>query len=77
MNIYEFYTDNELLTLRNTLRTGEYALLIRFLGDYITDFSAKTPENEKEIKGMAQLLHKMKTLPYETENILINRRKEG
>ncbi len=77
MDIYKFYTNNELLTLCETSRTEEYALLIRFLGDYITDFAVNAPEHEKEIKGMSMLLHKIKTLPYETKNILINRRKEG
>lgn len=74
MSIYDFYTNNELLTLRTLIKSDEASLLIRFLGDYVTETATKTSLHAEEIKGMAILLHKVKTSVEDIENQLKNRK---
>lgn len=52
----------ELYKIRNMLLKDEGCLLITFLSDYITENACKQ-RNSDEIKGMCELLHKIKTFP--------------
>lgn len=71
MSIYDFYTNNELLTLRTLLKSDEAKLLVRFLSDYVTETATRTSLAAEEIRGMSILLHKVKTSVEDIENQLV------
>ncbi|MCD7779812.1 MAG: hypothetical protein LUH05_03990 [Candidatus Gastranaerophilales bacterium] len=58
-----------LVKLRNYLELKEGGLLITYMSDYITENACKNRE-ASEIKGMCELLHKVKSIPNE-----VNKRK--
>ena len=74
MSIYELYTNDELLAIRNLLVTAEAKLLVRFMGDYMTDLATKQPINAEEIKGMGNLIHEVKTLSQSIESVISHRK---
>ena len=74
MSIYELYTNDELLAIRNLLVTAEAKLLVRFMGDYMTDLATKQPINTEEIKGMGNLIHEVKTLSQSIESVISHRK---
>lgn len=74
MSIYELYTNDELLVIRNLLRTSEAKLLVRFMGDYVTELATKQQMNAEAIKGMASLVHEVKTLPNDIEEYISHRK---
>ena len=74
MSIYELYTNDELLAIRNLLVTAEAKLLVRFMGDYMTGLSTKQPINAEEIKGMGNLIHEVKTLSQSIESVISHRK---
>lgn len=74
MSIYEFYTNDELLAIRNLLRTHEAKLLVHFLGDYAHELATKQQVNAEAIKGMANLLHEVKSLPAKIEECVSHRK---
>lgn len=76
MNIYEFYTNDELLAIRNLLRTHEGKLLVRFIGDLVDERATRQPINAEAIKGMAGMVHDIKKLPFDIEGV-IGQRKNG
>lgn len=73
MSIYENYTEEELLTIRNLLKTREARLLVHLLDDYKDELSSK-PIDALEIKGMGRLLHEVKTLSIKLEGVLDKRK---
>lgn len=74
MSIYDFYSNDELLTVRNYLRTNETQLLFRLLNDFINETAYKQNLTAEEIKGMNVLSYKLKTLSSDLENQLENRK---
>lgn len=74
MSIYELYTNDELLAIRNLLRTSEARLLLRFIGDMYGEKATKQPFNAEAIKGMASLVHEVKLLPNEIEGVISHRK---
>lgn len=53
---------DELIQLKNLIVTKEGELLINFLSDYVTQ-NACLKREASEIKGMAELLHQIKSIP--------------
>lgn len=60
---------DNLVKLRNYLECKEGCLLITYMSDYITENACKNRE-ASEIKGMCELLHRIKSIPNE-----VNKRK--
>lgn len=74
MSIFELYTNDELLVIRNLLKTNEARLLVRFMGDMFGEKATKQPYNAEAIKGMASMIHEVKLLPFQIEEHLKNRK---
>ena len=62
MNIENLYK------IRNILLTESGKLLITFMDDYITENACKS-RDANEIKGMCELLHKVKNIPALAEKL--------
>lgn len=60
-------TEN-LVKLRNYLKSSEGKLLVNYLSDYITENACKQRE-ASEIKGMCELLQQIKKVPDKVENL--------
>ena len=73
MSIYENYTNDELIAIRNLLKTKEARLLVHLLDDFKDELATK-PIDASELKGMARLLHKVKTLSKEIEGVVENKK---
>jgi len=66
---------NNLILLRNAIRnTQEGRLLIEYLSDIITSHAINPAKNAEQIKGMAELLHEIKTLPDKADRVIENKR---
>lgn len=57
-----------LVKIRNYLRTFEGQSLINYLSDYITENACKQRE-ASEIKGMCELLQQIKLIPNKVEQL--------
>lgn len=73
MSIYDFYSNDELLTIRNLLRTSEARLLLRFMSDFVDECSTK-PFEALEVKGMGRMAHEIKSLSKKLESVISERK---
>lgn len=70
MKNLDLYTREELNAIRNFLKLPESRLFISYFSDLMTDFSRNPNQNAETIRGMAILLHEIKTFPKEVEQVL-------
>jgi hypothetical protein len=73
MSIYDFYSNDELLAIRNLLRTSEGRLLMHFMSDFVDECSTK-PFEALEVKGMGRMAHEVKSLPRKIESVISERK---
>jgi hypothetical protein len=74
MSIYDFYSNDELLTIRNLLRTSEARLLMHFISDFVDECSTKPNYDALETKGMGRLAHEIKSLSKKLESVISERK---
>jgi len=59
----------ELYKLRSLINSDTGRLLINFCTDYLTEMASKSGKNAEEIKGMGELIFKIRTIPDYVENL--------
>ena len=64
---------NNLIRLRNELcNTSLGTVLLEYLQDIITDEACKVNKNAENIKGMCEIVQRIKDIPQRVENIRSN-----
>jgi hypothetical protein len=73
MTIAEQMETSEIVELRQLLQMKSCRLLFDYMGNYLTYKATSKQEEALEIKGMAKLLHAVKTLEPTLTDVLKNR----
>jgi hypothetical protein len=73
MTITELMETSEIVKLRELLQDERCRLLFDYMGNYLTHKATSRQEEAQDIRGMAKLLHEVKTLEPKLTDVLKNR----